>query len=279
MANNTIIRWRPIWQIWLPIVFFVIPVILEKEMLGTYFTPFVYALLVFVVGIIYYLRMRLWQAIVLMSMTSITISAYFLAARPEKIEYMIYLLGLDPGPYFVLWLKTYLTVPIWLVFLITNSVIFYTLGPIMAKALNLEKTAIRLFKLAAREVSGELNGFTGRPFQAGHHPYARNEVIGFASYLEQKKICLAEFPGNGIKLIFSMGISPLNKKYRDKLSYVSFGEDGKLSVFISEQDYRQYKKEYTFDQLCDLMGKTFLRFAQYYKDGLDKQITAELKSV
>ncbi len=279
MTNNTIIRWRPIWKIWLPIVFFIIPTILEKEMLGTYFTPFVYALLVFVVGIIYYLRMRLWQVIVLMSMTTIAISTYFLAARPEKIEYMIYLLGLDPGPYFVLWLKTYLTIPIWLVFLITNSVIFYTLGPMLSKALDLEKTAIRLFKLAAREVSGEQNGFTGRPYQIGEHPYEKNQLYGLASFLEAKKICVAEFPVNGMRFIFSMGISPLNKKLRDTLSYVSFGENGKLTVFISEHDYRQYKKQYTFDQLCELMGKTFLRFAEYHINNNENRIIMELKSV
>jgi hypothetical protein len=142
----------------------------------------------------------------------------------------------------------------------------------------LEGSAIRLFKLAAREVSGEQNGFTGRPYQSGNHEFARNEVIGLALFLEEKKICRADFTEKGIKLIFSMGISPLNNGLLDKLSYVCFGDDGSLSVFISRDDYRQYKKEYTFDQLCELMGKTFLRFGNYYTDHMEKRIITELKS-
>lgn len=279
MTIDSSIKWRITWKMWFPIVLFLIPLILESQVAGTYLTPYLYGVLVLIVGIIYYFRFRLWQSLLIMGMTSIAIWGYFLAARPEQSYESLQLIGLDFGPLFVLWLETYFPIQIWLVILIINGIIYYTLGPQLLKALKLEHSAMGLFKLAAREVSGEMNGFTGRPFQAGHHPYARNEVIGFASYLEQKRICLAEFTGNGIKLIFSMGISPLSNKYRDKLSYVSFGEDGKLSVFISKQDYRQYKKEYTFDQLCDLMGKTFLRFAQYHNEGLERKIITELKSV
>jgi hypothetical protein len=176
------------------------------------------------------------------------------------------------------WLETYWTEAAWLGVLVANGIVFYTLGPKQLKALSLEGSAIRLFKLAAREVSGEQNGFTGRPYQAGRHEFARNEVIGLASFLEGKKICRADFTDKGIKLIFSMGISPLNNKLMDELSYVYFGDEGDLSVFISQSDYSQYKKEYTFDQLCELMGKTFLRFGEYYKDHNEKRIITELKS-
>jgi hypothetical protein len=76
-----------------------------------------------------------------------------------------------------------------------------------------------------------------------------------------------------------MGISPLCKKYRDRISYVMFKDDGELTVFISEKDYKQYRKQYTFDQLCEMMGKTFLRFAEYYKINKEQRIIIELKSV
>ena len=277
-ASNTI-KWRPTWKVWIPIVLFMIPLILEKEIFGTYFSPYVYGLFVFVIGIIYYFRLKQWQAFVVMAMMTITICAYFLAARPEKIEEMILLLGLDPGPIFVPWLKTYLTMPIWFVMLIINSIIFYSLGPMLMKALDLEKSAIRLFKLAAREITDEANGFTDRPYYAGKHSYTRDRIIGLASFLEEKKICLAEFQGSGIRFIFSMGISPLSNKYKDTLSYVDFGDDGSLNVFISERDYKQYKKQYTFSQLCELMGKTFLRFAEYYVNNNEKRIITEMKSV
>jgi len=276
--TDTSIKWRITWKMWFPIVLFMIPLILEKQIAGTYLSPFLYGVLVLVLGIIYYFRFRLWQSLLVMGMTTIAIWGYFLAARPVTSIESLQLIGLDLGPQFVLWLQAYFPIQIWLVILITNGVIYYTAGPALFKALNLEESAIRLFKLAAREVSGEQNGFTGRPFLVGQHPYSRNKVIGFASFLEKNKICQAEFSGKGIKLIFSMGISPLSNKYKDKLSYVYFGEDGRLSVFISERDYRQYKREYTFDQLCDLMGKTFLRFASYYDENLDRRIITELKS-
>ena len=266
-------------EVWIPIILFLIPLILEGQLIGTIFTPYVYGIIVLIAGIIYYFRFRLWQAFVIMAMTSIAIWTYFLSARPEKTEYLLNLIGLDPGTAFVPWLQTYLPLPVWMVILIINFIIFYSLGPLMLKALDLERSAIRLFKLAAREISGEQNGFTGRPIQVGEHPHARNVVIGLASYLEGKKICVADFTGNGIKLIFSMGISPLNQAHRNELSYVFFGDDGKLNVFISQDDYKQYKKEYTFDQLCELMGNTFLRFAQYYTEHLEKRIITELKSV
>lgn len=279
MKGQSSIKWRPIWKAWLPLILFLAPLILEDQIAGTLFTPYVYGILVTVVGIIYFRRFRLWQAFVIMLGTAVAIWTYFLAARPEQTQYTFQLIGLDPGKYFVPWIQTYWPVPAWLAVLVVNTFIFYSLGPRLIKALALEGSAIRLFKLAAREVSGERNGFTGRPFQAGEHSYARNEIIGLASFLEGKNICVADFPDNGIKLIFSMGISPQNTAYRNELSYVFFADDGKLTVFISQNDYKQYKKEYTFDQLCELMGNTFLRFAQYYSEHLEKRITTELKSV
>ena len=279
MTTSNTIKWRPIWKVWIPIFIFFIPLILEGQLIGTLFTPFVYGLIVFVAGIIYYVRFKLVQAFILMTMTTIAVCTYFMSARPEQIEHMIFLIGLDPGAAFVPWLKTYLSMPVWLVILVINFVIFYTMGPVLVKALNLEKAGIRLFKLAAREVTDETNGFTGRPYYAGEHSYSRNKIIGLAAFIESKNICVAEFPGNSIRFIFSMGISPLNKKYRNELSYVAFGDDGKINVFISEKDYKQYKKQYTFNELCELMGKTFLRFAEYYVNNNENRIITELRSV
>jgi hypothetical protein len=125
----------------------------------------------------------------------------------------------------------------------------------------------------------ERNGFTERPFNAGKHPYTRNELFGFTSFLETKNICMAEFSEKGIKLMFSMGISPLCKKHRDRITYVMFEDNGGLTVFISAGDYKQYRKQYTFDQLCEMMGKTFLRFAEYHNSNNENRITTELKSV
>ena len=278
MQTNSSIKWRLTWKVWFPVILFFIPLILETQLSETYFTPYVYGLFALLVGIIYYFRFGLWQSIMVMGMTAIAIWIYFLAFRSYESVMTFRLAGFDPGPQFLTWIDDYLTPGVFLGVVMINFIVFYSLGPTLVKALDMEKSAIQLFKLAAREVSGEHNGFTGRPFQAGEHNHPKNTIIGFASYLEEKKICKAGFPGNGIKLYFSMGISPLSRAAADKLSYVFFGDDGKLNVFISASDYKQYRKEYTFDQLCELMGKTFLRFIGYYTEHLEKRIITELKS-
>ena len=279
MTTDSSIKWRLIWKIWIPLILFFIPLILETLLFGTYFTPYIYGLLVLIYGIVYYLRTKLWQAIVLMSFMSITIWTYFLAARPYETFETFQLIGIDPGANMLPWLKTYLSVQIWFFIMVINGVIFYTLGPRLLRALALEKNAIKLFRLSARDVFDEGNGFTERPYNAGKHPYTRNELFGFTSFLETKNICVAEFYKKGIRFMFSMGTSPLCKKHRDRITYIMFEDNGDLSVFISAGDYKQYRKQYTFDQLCEMMGKTFLRFAEYYNSNNEQRIITELKSV
>ena len=62
--------------------------------------------------------------------------------------------------------------------------------------------------------------------------------MGLTAFLEKEKVCIGTFPAKGIRYIFSMSISPLNRNQLDNLSYVEFGDDGNLSVFISEMDYK-----------------------------------------
>ncbi|MEN8224273.1 MAG: hypothetical protein ABFS05_02835, partial [Bacteroidota bacterium] len=279
MLSDSSIKWRPIWKVWIPIALFLIPLILEGQLIGTIFTPYIYGLLVLIYGLVYYFRTKLWQAFVLMTVMCIAICWYFLAERPGQTIETFELIGFSPDPGLLPWIKSYITIQLWLAILITNFVIFYTLGPVLTKALALEKNAIRLFRLSARQVHDERNGYTERPFNAGKHNYKRDELYSFTSYLETKKVCIALFPGNGIKYLFSMGTSPLLKSKQDKLSHVFFGDNGDMSIFISKEDYRQYRKQYTFDQLCEMMGKTFLRFAEYHKLNNEQRIITELKSV
>jgi len=267
------------WKVWIPIILLLIPLILEDQLLGTLFTPYVYGLILIAYGIIYYSRTKLWQSAVLAIVMAVTIWFYFLAERPGRTVETFQLIDIYLGQETLVWMKDYITMPVWFIFLALCAITFFTIGPIISKALDLEGSAIRLFKLSARQVFSEGNGFTDRPYTAGKHSYNRNELIGFASFLEGKKICLAEYPAKGIKLIFSMGISPLCKKYRNRISYVMFKDNGELTVFISEKDYKQYRKQYTFDQLCEMMGKTFLRFAEYYKSNKEQRIITELKTV
>ena len=267
------------WKIWIPIVLFLVPLILERQIVGTSFTPYVYGLIITIYGIVYYFRIRMWETVVLMISMAITISWYFLAERPGLTFDTFALVNIECSSTVEEWIITYLNSTSWFAALFINFILTYTLGPKLIKALALEKNAIKLFRLSARSVSDEQSGYTERPLNVGTHDNDKNELYGLTAFLESKRICIAEFPGNGVKYVFSMGTSPLVKNKRDKLSHVFFGNNGELNVFISAEDYRQYRRKYSFDQLCNMMGNTFLRFAEYHKSSHNERILSELKAV
>ena len=279
MTTTSIIKWRPIWKFWIPILLFLVPLILEGEMAGTLFTPYLYGILVLIFGLIYYFRTRLWQAPVLALTLTLALWIYFLTERPGITVETLKLAGIPAGDTFQQMLEQYFTLPVWFVFLVISFISFVTIGKTIVHAFDLETAAIKLFKLSAIKLIDEQNGYTERPFSGGKHSFNEEQLFSFALFMERKKIVLAEYAENGVKLIFSMGISPLSKKSRGKVSYVLLGSDGSYTVFIAQHDYRQYKKQYTFDQLCEMMGNTFLRFAKYYASNNEKRIITELKSI
>lgn len=276
---NSTIKWRPTWKLWIPILLFLIPLILEGEIAGTIYTPYLYSVLLIAYGIIYFLRTKLWQAVTLSLATALATSIYFLMARPAETAESFQMAGIPVGEGFQNMLEQYVTMPVWFVFVVLTFLSFVLNGPVFTRALDLESAAIKLFKLCAKQHITEDNGYTERPFTAGKHNYNSNELFSFATYLESKKICVADFPDKGVKLKFSMGVSPLYSRAKDKVSYVFFNEEGKILVFISQSDYRQYRKQYTFDQLCERMGSIFERFADYHNNHLESRIITELKSV
>lgn len=276
---NSSIKWRPTWKLWIPLLLFLIPLILEDQLIGTILTPYLYSVLLIVYGIIYFIRTRLWQAFTIATATALATSVYFLAERPGQTAESFQQAGIPVGEGFQIMLEQYITTPVWFVFLVLCFLSYVTNGPVFTRALELESAAIKLFKLCARQHITENNGYTERPFSAGKHNYNSNQLFSFATYLENKKICVAEFPDKGVKLKFSMGISPLNKKVTAKVSYVAFEENGTVTVFISQSDYRQYRRQYTFDQLCERMGNIFLRFAEYHVNHFESRIITEMKSV
>lgn len=150
--------------------------------------------------------------------------------------------------------------------------------PVLFGNEKLESNARRLFNLAAEHVQEALNGFTDRPYSAAQAEYTRDEITGFARFLGGGKIVKAIVQKEVVVLAFSMGISPLKDPDLQKISYVSFDNDGNISVHISEYDYKRFKEELTFDQLCASLGDVFFRFLEYYKKGLENRIIVELKS-
>jgi hypothetical protein len=248
-------------------------------MAGTLFTPYLYGILLLIYGLIYYFRTRLWQAPVITLTTALAIWIYFLTERPERTIDTLNIAGIPAGETFHLVLEQYFTLAVWFAFLVISFISFVTIGKTILHALDLESAAIKLFKISAIKLSEENNGYTERPFTGGKHSLSEEQLFSFAMFMERKRIALTEYTDKGVKLIFSMGISPLSNKARGKVSYVMLNNDGNFTVFIAPQDYRQYKKQYTFDQLCEMLGNTFTRFAKYHTSNNENRIITELKSI
>jgi len=126
-----------------------------------------------------------------------------------------------------------------------------------------------MLELAAMPVSGTKNGFTGRPLPSGKVDGTRDEINAFALFL-QKHLIAIPYEENG-ETIFSL-TSTYSKQigvirgYEDE-SWISFGKDGKVSVFIPKGDYLLYKDAFTFDQLCTNLGDLFIEFFELFKQG------------
>ncbi len=60
---------------------------------------------------------------------------------------------------------------------------------------------------------------------------------------------------------------------------INFAFGGNVSANISEKDYKKYKNELTFDQLCHSMGNLFIEFFDYFKSGESSKIINKLKYV
>jgi len=138
----------------------------------------------------------------------------------------------------------------------------------------------RILELASKSVSDTQNGFTTRPLYSGKCEYSKGEINGFVKFLELNTIAIPFQDSNGI--ILSFPEDWLSRKYDIHGSYlddtrISFDNDGNVSAVISKNDYRKYKDELTFDQLCESFGRLFIEFLELYKKGEAGQITDSIR--
>lgn len=150
--------------------------------------------------------------------------------------------------------------------------------PVVSRNERLDQSARRLFRLAADQVHEAANGFTPRPYATRAVECSREDVVGLARLLNAQYVVKPRYEGDGVLLMFSMGISPLKDPDPGLISYVSIGFDGAISVHIAQSDYGLYKEHLTFDRICASMAEVFTRFLEYYRKGLDGRIGSELKS-
>ena len=134
-----------------------------------------------------------------------------------------------------------------------------------------------ILELAAFPVKSTEDGFTQRPFPAGNLSYTKDEIQQFAKFLTKHLIALAYYEQDRIVLLIE--INELNYiKFRkpdfSKHTYISFDYKGNIHVQIAQKDYKKYKEEYTFGQLCESLGNLFKNFfLDYQRDESEKIFT------
>lgn len=58
---------------------------------------------------------------------------------------------------------------------------------------------------------------------------------------------------------------------------IVFQFDGSVSAIISERDYKKYREEWSFDQLCASIGNLFIEFLELFKNGEGERILERIK--
>lgn len=272
--NNHVLKSRINWNLWAPPLFFLVVLIIEKETLGTYYSAWLYGLILILYGIIYSCRYRLVHPAILFCLAGLTLWHYMLAAHFDITLKMVRIAGLDigadPG-------KNPFSMLTWILNLIVFLVSVAVFGPVLFKALQLEQSSRKLFRMAAQTVTSATNGFTSRPFHAGDAGCTKDQITGFVQYLSALGSVRVIFRDEGTYLTFSMGKSPLAAKDPSETSYLLFDQACGLTVNIASGDYRKFSREFTFERLCGAVAGVFKRYIQYYVDGQESRILKELK--
>jgi len=139
-----------------------------------------------------------------------------------------------------------------------------------------------VLELAARPVSGAANGFTPRPYPAGEASYTKEELKAFAKFILKHGIALPHSDTDRTVLVINPSLFRpflFKKKDPQRDTYVTFDADGRISVNITEKDYKKYREELTFDQLCLSLGNLFKDFLTLHQQGQAKKIIEQMNTL
>ena len=135
----------------------------------------------------------------------------------------------------------------------------------------------QLFEMAARPVSGQEEGFTTRPYPAGTADYTRNEIIAFAKFMDRQLVTRSQIEKDGVTMAFSASENILADSQPGQTSTIVFDNSGHISVQIAEADYREYREQLTFDQLCAALAGVFKSFLGAFQAGEQDRILTALR--
>lgn len=181
---------------------------------------------------------------------------------------------------------------------LTVAVYFYTHARVLAIVVNLILLLIggyilthhlrhhsiyrKLLELAAGTVDSTLDGYTQRSYPAGKADFSKGELLGFAGFLKKHLIAVPVIGNESIVFLLPedwFGYLLDIKKDDDKVTRITCGYNGNVSVSIARNDYEKFKQTLTFDQLCDSLGNLFKDFLDQYKAGESGRILDSINSL
>jgi hypothetical protein len=188
------------------------------------------------------------------------------------IQLIVWLRTRNPG--YLIWMLTCLAIAV--SYLSTYKGIYVFIPAVLFITANLYfliKGRMRwryrdILELAAQPVQETGDGFTARPYPAGTAPCSKEELIRFGKYLSKNLIAFPTMDEERIYLAIKGTTGLLFRKPTvQKNTFVSFDYEGNIAVNIAKKDYKKYKDELSFDQLCASMGSIFKEFLELYQNG------------
>lgn len=158
------------------------------------------------------------------------------------------------------------------------SLIFMVLLFILIGIRDYKWRTTEMLELAAMPVKEVKNGYTMRPMPAGKADFEWNELLRFSRFIRRNLISVPYHDKD--KVIFSLNRSRLklisfSSDYIQD-SWVSFDKSGQISVHISKDDYKMYKDNYAFDQLCNSLGNLYSEFFELFRENRESEIIKQI---
>ena len=138
-----------------------------------------------------------------------------------------------------------------------------------------------ILELAAKPVNGTANGFTARPYVSGRAEFSGSEIKAFSKFLLKHLIALPYYENNRTVILLEYSykhVLNMRSDYSD-FTHIIFNDDGQVLVSISRKYYLKYKKELTFDQLCDSLGQLFIEFLEMFIEGKGDRIIERMNAI
>ena len=157
-------------------------------------------------------------------------------------------------------------------FYIVWAGIFFICGPLRRRS---NPHYRQVLELAGRSVDEIKNGFTQRPFPAGTWKYSREEIINFGRFLMKHWIATTYVEKERVVLAvcgFSWRYLLFGRKDFQKMTALSFDFSGHVAVNITKADYRKFRDQLTFEQLCAALGDLIRQFLMFYQAGEEQKI-------